>query len=85
MREGEAGPELIPGLAEEVPEPTNGGKTYTFKLRDGLEYSDGSPVKAGDFENTMKRLFPAWKPLDRVLRRGIAGAEEFPAGGELPR
>ena len=35
--EGAAGSELIPGLAEEIPEPTNNGKTYTFQLRDGLE------------------------------------------------
>src|SRR5687768_5891728 len=32
--EGDAGTELIPGLAEEVPEPTSGGKTYEFQLRD---------------------------------------------------
>jgi peptide/nickel transport system substrate-binding protein len=54
--EGDAGAALVPGLAEEVPEPTNGGKTYTFQLRDGLQYSDGTPVKASDFENTIKRL-----------------------------
>ena len=54
--EGSAGAEVIPGLAEEVPEPTNGGKTYKFTLRKGLKYSDGSPVKASDFENTIKRL-----------------------------
>jgi peptide/nickel transport system substrate-binding protein len=31
-------------------------KTYTFKLRSGLKYSDGSPVVASDFEHTIKRL-----------------------------
>ena len=36
------GAELIPGLAEAVPEATNGGKTYEFQLRDGLQFSDGS-------------------------------------------
>ena len=41
-KEGEAGSEIIPGLATEVPEPTNGGKTYEFTLREGLKYSDGS-------------------------------------------
>ena len=33
--EGEAGSEIIPGLAEEVPEATNGGKTYEFTAARG--------------------------------------------------
>src|SRR4051794_4890142 len=53
---GAASQELVPGVAESVPKPTNGGKTYTFKVRSGLVYSDGSPVKASDFANTIKRL-----------------------------
>ncbi len=61
--EGDAGAEVVPGLAEEVPEPTNGGKTYTFQLREGLKYSDGTPVKASDFENTIKRLLAARQHL----------------------
>jgi peptide/nickel transport system substrate-binding protein len=74
--EGQAGSELIPGLAEEIPEPTNGGKTYTFKLRDGLEYSDGSRVKASDFENTMKRLLQLGSVWSGFYT-GIAGVNEF--------
>jgi peptide/nickel transport system substrate-binding protein len=54
--EGEEGTELIPGIAEELPEVSNDGRTYTFTIRDGLKYSDGSPVKASDFEHTIKRV-----------------------------
>ena len=81
-KEGDAGTEIIPGLAEEVPEPTNGGKTYTFQLRDGLKYSDGSPVKASDFENTIKRLLKlgsAWSGF----YTGIQGAAEFTEKGDF--
>ena len=53
---GAAGTELIPGLAEAMPEISADKKTYTFKLREGLKYSDGTAVKASDFEHTMKRL-----------------------------
>ncbi|HEU5063497.1 MAG TPA: ABC transporter substrate-binding protein [Solirubrobacterales bacterium] len=53
---GEAGSELMPGLAEEMPEVSADGKTYKLKLREGLEYSDGTPVKASDFEHTIKRV-----------------------------
>lgn len=31
------------------------GKTYTFHLRDGLKWSDGEPLTAGDFEYALKR------------------------------
>ncbi len=53
---GDAGTDVIPGLAEAMPEISEDKKTYTFKLREGLKYSDGTAVKASDFEHTMKRL-----------------------------
>ena len=54
--EGAAGNEIIPGLAEALPTVSADKKTYTFKLRSGLKYSDGSPVVASDFEHSIKRL-----------------------------
>src|SRR5688500_10142577 len=44
--EGPDGAKLIPGLAEEMPKVSEGGKTYELTLRKGLKYSDGSAVKA---------------------------------------
>jgi peptide/nickel transport system substrate-binding protein len=81
-KEGKAGTEIVPGLATDVPEPTNNGKTYKFKLRDGLVYSDGSKVKASDFENTIKRLLKlgsAWSGF----YTGIEGATEFTEKGNF--
>jgi peptide/nickel transport system substrate-binding protein len=54
--EGPEGSELIPGLAEDMPEISSDGMTYTLTLRDGLKYSDGTDVVASDFEHTVKRL-----------------------------
>src|SRR3954447_1600494 len=52
---GSAGGALIPGLAQDLPQISSDGKTYTFTLRQGLKYSDGTPVKASDFIRTMER------------------------------
>jgi peptide/nickel transport system substrate-binding protein len=54
--EGAAGSKLIPGLAEALPEISEDGTTYKLKLRSGLKYSDGSAVKASDFEHAIKRV-----------------------------
>ena len=35
--EGQAGAELIPGLAEDLPDISADGKTYKLKLRQGLQ------------------------------------------------
>ena len=44
----------IPGLAESW-EESNGGKTYTYTLREGLEWSDGTPLTAEDVVYTINR------------------------------
>ncbi len=46
------------GQAESYEKVANedGTVTYTFKLRDGIKWSDGQPVTAGDFEYSWKRL-----------------------------
>jgi peptide/nickel transport system substrate-binding protein len=43
-----------PGLAESW-ESSNGGKTYTYTLREGLEWSDGQPLTAEDIAYTVNR------------------------------
>ncbi len=54
--EGAAGGELIPGLAEALPQVSSDGKTYTLTLRKGLKFSDGKPVKASDFAYSVQRM-----------------------------
>lgn len=46
---------LTPGQAESF-EVSDDGLTYTFHLRDGLKWSDGSDLTAGDFEYAWKRM-----------------------------
>jgi peptide/nickel transport system substrate-binding protein len=74
--EGAAGNEIIPGLAEALPTVSADRKTYTFKLRSGLKYSDGSPVVASDFEHTIKRLNYLGGPYSSFTSV-IAGVPEY--------
>ena len=49
---------IVPDCAEELGEGVvndDGTVTYTYTLRDGLKWSDGQDVKAGDFEFAWKR------------------------------
>jgi peptide/nickel transport system substrate-binding protein len=73
---GEAGGKVVPALAEDLPEITNGGKTYTLQLHDGLKYSDGTPVKASDFPSSIERLFKLNSP-GTGFYSDIVGAEQF--------
>ena len=56
---GKDGTQVVPGLAQDMPEISPDGKTYKLKLRPNMKYSDGTPIKASDFAYGIQRLFKA--------------------------
>jgi len=78
-QKGEAGTEVVPGLAKSMPEVSPDGKTYKLTLRPNMKYSDGSPIKASDFTYAIQRLFKA-DSGGSVFYQPIVGAAEYADG-----
>jgi peptide/nickel transport system substrate-binding protein len=77
---GVGGSKIIPGLAKALPTVSNGGKTYTFFLRPGLHYSDGTPIKASDEAYALERdVKIPWQAVSFVSAY-IAGGTAYASG-----
>ena len=65
---GAEGTQFVPSLAAALPAPADGGQSYTFRLRQGIRYSDGRLVRPVEFR----------RGLERQVANGAA------AGGVIP-
>ncbi len=79
--EGAEGATVVPGLAEAMPDISEDGKVYKLKLRSGMKYSDGTAVKASDFEHTIKRVLNL-ESGGSSFYQGIVGAEKYLKDGK---
>jgi peptide/nickel transport system substrate-binding protein len=48
--------QIVPDLAVSLPQPTGGGRSYTFRLRSGIRYSNGQPLRTIDFRRDLARV-----------------------------
>lgn len=78
--EGAAGTRLIPALAEEVPEPSDDGRTFAFTLRRGMRFPAGRALTGKDFEAALKRSL-LLDPGALAIYGGIRGASGFARSG----
>src|SRR5580692_8851327 len=60
--------DFVCDLCTEMPKPTDDGKTYTFKIREGVKFHDGSPLTAADVAASWQAIV---KPPD-----GVSSARE---------
>ena len=71
--------EILPSLAKSW-EISDDGRTYTFRLRDDVNFSNGSPLTASDVEYTFTRLLTHPDSCNRDIVDGILGAEALMNG-----
>jgi peptide/nickel transport system substrate-binding protein len=83
---------LVPEVAAAFPRISPDGKTYTFKLRRGFRFSDGTRVRASAFARAINRMLaPAVNSPGAQYVGDIVGAEAVLAGkattaaGVVPR
>jgi peptide/nickel transport system substrate-binding protein len=66
---------VVPDLAQNLPTPTNGGKTWVFKLRKGIKFSNGQPLTVNDVVASFQRIFKVKSPTSGSFYAGIIGAQ----------
>ncbi len=75
------GATLEPAIATKIVEPTNEGKTYTYKLRKDAKWSNGDAVTAENFVYAWQRTVdPATKSQYAYLYSGIKNADDIMNG-----
>ena len=77
---GNASNELVPDLAEGLGEPSDGGKTWTYKIRKGVKYEDGTEVTSADVKyavlrSTDKETFPNGPAYFEAVPRPARGLQ----------
>jgi len=83
-KNGQAGSVLYPEAATSFPTVSKDGKTYTFHIRPGLKFSDGSPVTAAAYQRAWERnLSPKMGSpvgVNDQFQNVVVGADKFLAG-----
>jgi peptide/nickel transport system substrate-binding protein len=72
---GGEGFKKVPNIAEAFPEPTNDGKTYVFKIRKGIKFSNGKELGVKDVVASFQRIFKVSSPTAGGFYSVIVGAD----------
>lgn len=75
------GLQLVPEVAAAYPAPSRDHRTWTFRLRAGFRFNDGTPVRASAFARAIYRMLaPGVVSPGAQYVRDVVGAVSFHAG-----
>ncbi|WP_225846245.1 ABC transporter substrate-binding protein [Streptomyces sp. HPF1205] len=75
---GAAGTKVVPDLATDTGEPAKDATVWTYHLKDGLKYEDGSPITTADIKYDIERSFaPELSGGAPYLRDWLVGAADY--------
>ncbi len=75
------GSQLVPEVATGLPRISRDGRTYTFTIRPGFRFSDGSPVTAANFKAAIDRAANKAQESPAIaFLHDVVGADESFAG-----
>ncbi|MFE2156160.1 ABC transporter substrate-binding protein [Streptomyces lavendulae] len=74
--DGAAGAKVVPDLATDLGRPNADATEWTYTLKDGLKYEDGSPITTADIKYGIERSFAA------ELSGGAPYLRDWLVGGE---
>ena len=72
---GPDGQTLVPDLATAIPTSSDGGRTWTFRLRAGVTYSNGAPVRPSDVLGSFERA--AIAGIAEPIGAGLGGSTDI--------
>jgi peptide/nickel transport system substrate-binding protein len=73
---GPDGSQIVPDLATDLGKGSDDNKTWTFTLRDGLKFEDGSPIACADLKYGVERS------MSDQITDGPAYAKNYLVGGD---
>src|SRR5215470_10346332 len=62
--------DFVCDLCTEMPKPTDGGKTWAFKIRSGVKFHDGTPLTAAD-------VAASWEKIIRPPEGVVSARESY--------
>lgn len=75
---GAAGAKVVPDLATDTGTPTDNAKTWTYHLRNGLKFEDGTAITSADVKYGIERSFSPDLPGGAAyLRDWLVGAKDY--------
>lgn len=76
--DGAEGTKVVPDLATDTGTPSDDAKVWTYRLKDGLAYEDGTPITSADIKYGVERSFaPELSGGAPYLRDWLVGGEDY--------